>query len=153
MNGDIKQNLKESSIWKRALYMLLFAVFYSIAEMVLFAVVVFQFLFKLVTGETNERLLDFGQSLATYVYQIVQFLNFNTENHPYPFGEWPEGGPVDSADEISTPEDDSFSSDVVEESTETPVESIDETDDDSADVENKLDDSAESDSDDGTKLT
>lgn len=153
MNGDIKQNLKESSIWKRALYMLLFAFFYSVAEMVLFAVVVFQFLFKLVTGETNERLLDLGQSLATYVYQIVQFLNFNTENHPYPLGEWPEGGPVNSSDEISAQEDDNISSGVVEESTEKAVENIDEADDGSVDVENNLADSAESDSDDGTKLT
>ena len=97
MNDGIKQNLQESSIWKRALYMLLFALFYSVAEMVLFAVVIFQFLFKLTTGETNKRLLDFGQSLATYFYQIIQFLNFNTEHHPYPFAEWPHGKPADDS--------------------------------------------------------
>lgn len=128
MNDDIKRNLQESSIWKRALYMLLFALFYSVAEMVIFAVVIFQFLFKLVTGETNERLLDLGQSLATYVYQIVQFLNFNTENHPYPFGEWPQGKPVDSMGEDSGHEDDSFPVDVVDESIEKPIEDMSDTD-------------------------
>ena len=61
----------------RGLYMLLCAFFYAVAELVLYAVVIVQFLLKLFTGETNPRLLKFGQSLATYIYQLVQFLNFN----------------------------------------------------------------------------
>ncbi len=123
MNDDIKQNLQESSIWIRGLYMLLFALFYSVAEMVLFAVVVFQFLFKLFTGETNERLLDLGQSLATYIYQILQFLNFNTETHPYPFGEWPQSGPVDRDDTFG--EDDEFSGSAADDSAESSVADVD----------------------------
>ena len=73
--------------------MLLFAIFYSIAEVVLFAVVVFQFLLKLFTGETNARLRKLAQSLATYIYQIIQFLGFNSDYQPYPFGAWPKGEP------------------------------------------------------------
>ncbi len=153
MNDGIKRNLKESSIWIRALHMLLFAFFYSVAEMVLFAVVIFQFLVKLVTGETNDRLLNFGQSLATYVYQIIQFLNFNTENHPYPFGEWPQGEPADCSGEDSIQEDDNFSASVVEESVEKPVANIDHADDGSVDAGIETDSSAESDSDDEKKLT
>jgi hypothetical protein len=148
MNDGIKQNLQESSIWKRALYMLLFALFYSVAEMVLFAVVIFQFLFKLITGETNKRLLDFGQSLATYFYQILQFLNFNTEHHPYPFAEWPQGKPADDSGEGSIEEDTSAAS-VVEEPVEKLVEDsndVDEADDSGL----KADDSTESDRDDKT---
>ena len=94
MPNDIKDNIKQPSIWMRGLYMLLFAIFYSIAELVLFAVVVFQFILKLVTGETNERLLVLGQSFATYMYQIIQFLNFNSERKPYPFDLWPKGDPA-----------------------------------------------------------
>ena len=93
MSDGIKQNIKQSSTWKRGLYMLLFAFFYAIAEVVLFAVVLFQFLLKLFTGETNDRLRKLGQSLATYIYQVVQFLAFNSEYHPYPFGAWPRGEP------------------------------------------------------------
>lgn len=93
MTDDIKHNIKNSSIWKRGLYMLLCAIFYSIAEVVMFAVVIFQFIHKLFTGETNERLLKLGQSLATYIYQIIQFLNFNSEHLPYPFGGWPRSEP------------------------------------------------------------
>jgi len=93
MSNDVKQNLKSQSTWIRGLYMLIFAVFYTVAEIVLYAVIVFQFLLKLFTAETNERLLKLGQGLATYIYQILQFLSFNSEYQPYPFGAWPKGEP------------------------------------------------------------
>lgn len=97
MSNEITENLKQQSTWMRGLYMLLFALFYSIAEVVLFAVVVFQFLLKLFTGDTNERLLKLGQSIATYIYQVIRFLSFNSDYHPYPFGAWPKGQPKISA--------------------------------------------------------
>jgi hypothetical protein len=93
MSNEIKENLKQQTIWLRGLYMLMFALFYSVAEFVLFAVVVVQFLLKLFTGKNNPRLLMLGQSLATYIYQVLQFLTFNSEYQPYPFNEWPKGRP------------------------------------------------------------
>ena len=93
MSNDVKQNIKSQSTWKRGLYMLLYAVFYTLAEIVLAAVVVFQFLLQLFTGETNERLRKLGQSISTYAYQVLVFLTFNSEYHPYPFGAWPTGEP------------------------------------------------------------
>ena len=93
MSEDVKNNLKSQSTWKRGLYMLLYLFFSRIAELVLGAIVIFQFLLKLFTGETNERLRKFGQGLSTYVYQVLQFLAYNSEYHPYPFGAWPKGEP------------------------------------------------------------
>ncbi len=93
MSNDVKDNLKSQSTWKRGLYMLLYIIFSRIAEIVLGVVVLFQFLLKLFTGETNERLLKLGQGLSTYVYQVFQFLTYNSEYHPYPFGAWPRGEP------------------------------------------------------------
>ena len=93
MSNEIKENLKQQSTWIRGLYMLMFALFYSVAEIVLFAVVVVQFFLKLFTGQTNPRLLMLGQSIATYIYQIIQFLTFNSDYQPYPFGPWPKGEP------------------------------------------------------------
>ena len=91
MSHQIKENIKQPSTWIRGLYMLLFALFYSIAEIVLFAVVVIQFFFELFTGQTNPRLLMLGQSIATYIYQIIQYLTFNSDYQSYPFGPWPKG--------------------------------------------------------------
>ena len=93
MSDDVKQNLKSQSTWKRALYMILYIVFSRVAEIVLGVVVLFQFLLKLFTGETNDRLLKLGQGLSTYLYQVFQFLSFNSEYQPYPFGAWPKGEP------------------------------------------------------------
>jgi len=93
MSNEIKNPLKQHAIWLRGLHMLMFSLCYSIAEFVLIAVVVVQFLLVLFTGNNNPRLLKLGQSLATYIYQIIQFLTFNSEYLPYPFAEWPDGKP------------------------------------------------------------
>ena len=93
MSDDIKENLKSHSTWMRGLYMLLYFIFSRIAEIVLGAIIVFQFLLKLFTGETNDRLLKLGQGLSTYIYQTFQYMTFNTEYQPYPFGAWPKGEP------------------------------------------------------------
>ena len=93
MSDTLKENVREGKTWRRALYMLLFAIIYGVAEIVITFVVLLQFLTTLFTGTTNERLLKLGQSLSTYVYQIMLFLTFNSETHPYPYGAWPKGAP------------------------------------------------------------
>ena len=93
MNNETRNNLKQKSSWIRGLYMLLFMFLAGIADFILCGVIIFQFINKLITGQTNERLLKLGQSIATYVYQIVRFLTFNSEYHPYPLGAWPKGEP------------------------------------------------------------
>ena len=104
MSKEIKENIKQQSTWLRALYMLMFALFYGIAEFVLFAVVIFQFLFKLFTGQTNPRLLKLGQTIATYIYQIIQYLTFNSDYQAYPFGAWPKGEPAELKKELKKSE-------------------------------------------------
>lgn len=94
MSDEIKQNIRERKTWLRGLYMLLFLVFYSVAKVIIFAVIAFQFVLTLLTGQTNERLIKLGQSLCTYVYQILSFLTFNSNQHPYPFAPWPKGAPA-----------------------------------------------------------
>ncbi len=95
MEDEIKQNLRNRTTWWRALYMLLFMVIYGVAELVIAAVVLFQLFSVLFTGATNERLETLGQNLSTYIYQIMLFLTFNSDEHPYPFGEWPDGPPTE----------------------------------------------------------
>ena len=73
--------------------MLLYIIFSRIAELVLVVVILFQFLLKLFTGETNERFLKLRQGISTYIYQHLEFLSFNSEYRPYPFGAWPKGEP------------------------------------------------------------
>lgn len=104
MSNEIKENIKQQSTWVRGLYMLLFAIFYSVGEFVLFAVVIVQFFLKLFTGQTNPRLSKLGQSLATYIYQIIQYLTFNSDYQSYPFGAWPKGEPSELKKQKTEPE-------------------------------------------------
>jgi len=94
MDEELKQNLQRKSTWMRALYMVLFAFIFGVVEIILSAVVVFQFVMSLLTGNTNAQLVKLGQSLGTYLYQITLFLTFNSDDYPYPFNAWPEGEPV-----------------------------------------------------------
>ncbi|MDH3343529.1 MAG: DUF4389 domain-containing protein [Gammaproteobacteria bacterium] len=91
MTNSIKENFTQKSIWIRGLYMLLYSLFYGVAEVVLVAVVVFQFVLTLFTGAPNARALKLGQSISTYIYQIIQYLTFNSDYQAYPFGAWPKG--------------------------------------------------------------
>ena len=93
MNDDIKQNIKDRNTWIRGLYMILFLVFYSLAEIIIFTIIAFQFILSLLTGKVNDKLVKLGQSFSTYQYQVLIFLTFNSEQHPYPFGAWPKGAP------------------------------------------------------------
>ena len=57
MNSEIKQHISSTTTWGRGLFMLLFGIIYSVAEIVLTAVVVLQFCFVLFSGASNKRLL------------------------------------------------------------------------------------------------
>ena len=101
MSEEMKKNLQQQSTWMRGLYMLMFALFYSVAEVVLFAIVIIQFFLMLFTGDTNPRLLKLGQSIATYIYQIIQYLTFNSNYQAYPFGGWPKGEPSELKKQVN----------------------------------------------------
>ena len=93
---QLEENLKRRSTWLRLLFMIIFVAIYTLTRFVFAAVVVLQFLFVLFTAETNKQLTELGQSLATYTYQIMRYLSFNSEDKPFPFSaDWPTGAPGD----------------------------------------------------------
>ena len=95
--SEFKQNVSSRPTWTRGLFILLFALIYSVAEVVVTAVVAFQFCYTLVTGRSNQQLRDFGQGLSTFIYQIMLFLTYNSEDKPYPYGPWPDQPPGDGS--------------------------------------------------------
>ncbi len=86
----LREHLTSRGTWMRGLHMVIFAIIYSVAEVVLTAVVVFQFATHLFTGRANERLVAFGRILSVYLYRILLFLTYNTEDRPFPFAPWPK---------------------------------------------------------------
>ena len=85
---------KDRGTWIRGLFMLLFVALYNVAAVLIGAVAILQFAWKLVSGETNPRLLSFGEDLSRYFYQILRYLTFNTEEKPFPFADWPSPPPT-----------------------------------------------------------
>ncbi len=86
----LEENLKSRATWTRLLFMLICYILVSIASLVGTFVVVLGFFWVLFTGEVNRQLRQVGQSLAGYIYEIVRYLTFNTDDRPFPLGgEWP----------------------------------------------------------------
>lgn len=86
----IEENLKSKATWTRFLFMVICSVFVWLASIVGAVVVVLGFLMVLFTGEVNRELRGVGQSLATYIFENIRYLTFNTDDRPFPFGgAWP----------------------------------------------------------------
>ncbi|WP_019614041.1 DUF4389 domain-containing protein [Psychromonas ossibalaenae] len=90
MSEQQEKSYKNKSVWLRGLFMLMFVFLMGVAKFVTLVVVVLQFLAVLLTGETNENLLQFGKSLSVYQYQIVLYLTYNSELRPFPAADWPQ---------------------------------------------------------------
>jgi Domain of unknown function (DUF4389) len=76
-------------IWKRGLFMLLFAIAFGIGHIVLNAITIVQFLWLLVTREPNEYLARFGSSLSIWLAGVAGFQSCATGEKPFPFRPWP----------------------------------------------------------------
>jgi uncharacterized protein YqhQ len=88
--SDLEKNVRSKTTWIRLVYMIVMAIAWSVAVFVTSAVVILNFFYVLLTGKTNSNLTEFGQSLASYLYQIVRFMTFNTDTRPFPIDEkWP----------------------------------------------------------------
>ena len=82
----IEENIKSRSTWLRLVFMFVFYVIATLTGAVASVVVVLGFLWVLFTGEKNRQLQQAGQAVAGYLYEIVRYLTFNTEEKPFPFG-------------------------------------------------------------------
>ena len=88
----VEENLKSRKTWLRALFMCIYGLFVSLAGMVGTVIVILGFLWVLFTGEINRELRQIGQAIADYMYEIIRYLTFNTDDKPFPFGgAWPSG--------------------------------------------------------------
>ena len=89
INKEQKEHYKTRETWIRGVYILVFVFAYSVAEIVMGAVVFMQFMLLLFTGSKNDKLLVLGQDVSYYIYQVMRYLTFNTDEKPCPFSDWP----------------------------------------------------------------
>jgi len=92
-----KEKILSAEHWLRFVFMVLFAVIAVVASYVVAVLIVIQFVFALVTGNSQDKLRTFGADLSQYIFQILSFLTYNSEEKPFPFADWPQ---------VMVPEDD-----------------------------------------------
>lgn len=101
-NEQLKSNLTSSKHWLRLVFMLLFAAVLQLASLVMWVLVAVQFVFSLITGEDNQHLRRFGHSLSTYIYDVLKFLCYSSEEKPFPFADWPASSSAEPEPEFTT---------------------------------------------------
>ncbi len=84
----IKTYEPAGNIWLRGLFMVIFAVFFGLAETVLFILALVQFLWMLFAKERNEGIADFGASVGKWLGHVAEFQTGATDEKPFPWGKW-----------------------------------------------------------------
>lgn len=107
MNQDeVKRNLLSLDQWLRMLLMACYLVVAWVVGLVLVVIMVAQTLVVLITAELNVNLQKFGAVSAAYLYQIVIYLVYGTDEKPFPFNALPGTDEAAVASDILTPDDD-----------------------------------------------
>lgn len=86
---DVKENVKNTDTWLRGLLILLFGLIFYVAFWIIWLLVIFQFVYKLITGDLNNEVAKVCGSLTEYVLQILRYVTFRSEFRPFPFNPWP----------------------------------------------------------------
>ena len=64
---------------------------FGIAQPLLFALAIVQFLWMAIKNERNVFVADLGRSLSAWIAEAGRFLTGDTEEKPFPWKAWPRG--------------------------------------------------------------
>jgi hypothetical protein len=74
----------------RLLYTIFYLVVLEILKLILQAVVLFQYVYLLVTRRTSEPVRSFGNKVSTYAYRVMRYVSLAENPLPFPFSDFPE---------------------------------------------------------------
>ena len=87
---NIIGNLKQGSAWVRVILMIAFAVvLFVIIPAIVLVLMLTQTLFVFITGDSNDNLRVLGTALSKYIFEVLQFLSYASDNRPFPFSAFP----------------------------------------------------------------
>lgn len=90
-HDGLKNKISNPAHWMRLLLMILmYMILFSLVQFIVTISLIIQWVLVLFTGEPNARLKHFTKGLNRYAYQIMEFINFNSEERPFPLSDWPE---------------------------------------------------------------
>lgn len=76
----------------RGLFIIIFGVIFYFLIGIIWLLVIFQFVTKVITGNLNEQLEKFSSGLTQYALQILDYVTFQSETRPFPFSPFPQTG-------------------------------------------------------------
>ena len=88
VNGIIDR-IKNSNSWLRILLMFGNLVVLYVIALLAVVIMVAQPLFVFASGTPNSNLIIFGEALAEYIKQIIDFLFYKSNTKPFPFAPFP----------------------------------------------------------------
>lgn len=100
MSEDSGSRATDVNEWLRLLFMLLYAaVIFYVIKLIVTVILIIQFVSRLITGSSLERLRTFSAQVSAYGYQILQYVSYNSDDKPFPLSDWPTGRPLEEAPE------------------------------------------------------
>ncbi len=84
-----KKDSNNPEIFSRIFYTILFLLVGWVALWVFCFVVLIQFGFLLITGQVNTNLKGFNKEVGLFLFDLIKYLSFQTNDKPFPFRDWP----------------------------------------------------------------
>lgn len=88
---SFKDNAKNIDTWLRGLFILIFGVIFYFLYGLIWLLVIFQFVTKVITGGLNSNLEQLSTKMTCYAMQILNYITFQSEERPFPFSPFPSG--------------------------------------------------------------
>ncbi len=89
--------LERKTIMIRLLYTLFFIFVLGLVRIIIHAIIIFQYIYLLITKKHSNRLRVFSNQALSYAYRIARYITLNENQKPFPFQEFPP--------EMESPED------------------------------------------------
>ena len=86
----LTENIKEPSIWVNFFLKVIYLVFLNFIVPFLGFITLLQLLFSIVSKKPNENLVSFSKKISSYIYQIINFITYSSDQRPWPFNSFPE---------------------------------------------------------------
>lgn len=88
MSEPEKTERKVSDDLIRLVYMFLFLIAMRISCSLICIIALVQFIIVIFSRKPNPEILKFSQGLSNYMKNITGYLDYNTEQKPWPFSSW-----------------------------------------------------------------
>jgi hypothetical protein len=86
----LTENIKEPSIWVNFFLKVIYLIFLNFIIPFLGFITLLQLLFSLGSKKPNDNLISFSKKISIYIYQIINFITYSSDERPWPFNAFPD---------------------------------------------------------------